>query len=82
MVHDDASSEVHETSLDDEPQLPRHLAALVGALHGPADLAACHDTYLSYPHHQQYVYKCVPNGYGGIGGTGVSCLVVIAPAGE
>jgi hypothetical protein len=45
--YDDASGEVHETSLADEPQLPRHLAALAGALRGPAGLAACHDTYLA-----------------------------------
>jgi hypothetical protein len=29
--------------------LPRHLAALVGALNGPADLGRNHDKYLSYP---------------------------------
>jgi hypothetical protein len=29
--------------------LPRHLAALVGALHGPPDLGRNHDKYLSYP---------------------------------
>jgi hypothetical protein len=28
--------------------LPRHLAALVGALHGPADLGANHDAYLTH----------------------------------
>ncbi|MFC4533601.1 hypothetical protein [Sphaerisporangium dianthi] len=37
----------------DEPQLPRHLAALVGALQGPADLGVHHDRYLTYPHHEQ-----------------------------
>lgn len=30
------------------PSLPRHLAALVGALQGPADLGANHDAYLAY----------------------------------
>jgi hypothetical protein len=30
------------------PPLPRHLAALIGALQGPADLAANHDAYLTY----------------------------------
>lgn len=29
--------------------LPRHLAALVGALKGPADLGRNHDKYLAYP---------------------------------
>lgn len=33
---------------DRPPALPRHLAALVGALHGPADLGANHDAYLTY----------------------------------
>ena len=34
---------------DEEPRLPRHLAALVGALSGPADLGRNHDKYLAYP---------------------------------
>jgi hypothetical protein len=29
--------------------LPRHLAALIGALQGPADLAVNLDSYLTYP---------------------------------
>jgi hypothetical protein len=33
----------------EEPRLPRHLAALVGALQGPADLGVNQDAYLSYP---------------------------------
>ncbi|GIH69102.1 hypothetical protein [Sphaerimonospora thailandensis] len=37
----------------DEPRLPRHLAALVGALQGPADLGVHHDRYLTYPHHEE-----------------------------
>ena len=32
-----------------EPGLPRHLAALVGALKGPADLGRNHDKYLAHP---------------------------------
>lgn len=57
MVYDDhRGTDVHrpisETSSEDEPQLPRHLAALVGALHGPADLGARHDDYLTYPHQE------------------------------
>jgi hypothetical protein len=31
------------------PRLPKHLAALVGALHGPEDLGVNHDAYLTYP---------------------------------
>ena len=30
------------------PALPEHLSALVGALHGPADLGRNHDRYLTY----------------------------------
>ena len=48
MVNDgraeDASRERDEAS-----GLPRHLAALVGALKGPADLGRNHDKYLTYP---------------------------------
>jgi len=34
---------------DEVPELPRHLAALVGALKGPSDLGRNHDRYLAYP---------------------------------
>lgn len=34
---------------DEAPELPRHLAALVGALKGPSDLGRNHDKYLAYP---------------------------------
>jgi hypothetical protein len=34
---------------DEIPGLPRHLAALVGALKGPPDLGRNHDKYLAYP---------------------------------
>jgi len=30
-------------------QLPRHLSALIGSLHGPPDLGRNHDKYLAYP---------------------------------
>ena len=30
------------------PALPEHLSALVGSLHGPADLGRNHDKYLTY----------------------------------
>lgn len=35
------------------PRLPKHLAALVGALHGPSDLSVNHDKYLTYPHAEE-----------------------------
>ncbi|MEU4572414.1 peptide-methionine (S)-S-oxide reductase MsrA [Nonomuraea sp. NPDC023979] len=37
--------------------------------------------YFAEDYHQQYLFK-VPDGYCGIGGTGVACPVGIAPAGE
>lgn len=40
-----AGDEQHEA-----PALPKHLAVLVGALEGPADLGRNHDKYLAYPH--------------------------------
>ncbi|WP_158088661.1 hypothetical protein [Thermoactinospora rubra] len=33
---------------EEQPELPRHLATLVGALQGPADLGRNHDKYLSF----------------------------------
>ena len=36
--------------------------------------------YYAEPHHQQYLSK-VPNGYCGLGGTGVSCPIGVASAG-
>jgi hypothetical protein len=38
-----------DASRDEQPGLPQHLAALVGALKGPADLGRNHDKYLAYP---------------------------------
>jgi hypothetical protein len=34
---------------DEIPGLPRHLAALGGALKGPPDLGRDHEKYLAYP---------------------------------
>jgi hypothetical protein len=38
----------------DGPALPPHLAALIGALDGPADLARHHDKYLAYPDREEH----------------------------
>jgi hypothetical protein len=38
----------------DSPGLPQHLAALIGALDGPADLARHHDKYLAYPDREEH----------------------------
>jgi hypothetical protein len=46
---DDASAEDTGRAGDEIPELPRHLAALVGALKGPSDLGRNHDKYLAYP---------------------------------
>lgn len=34
--------------------LPPHLAALIGALNGPPDLATQHDKYLAYPDREEH----------------------------
>lgn len=34
--------------------LPPHLAALIGALNGPPDLARQHDKYLAYPDREEH----------------------------
>jgi hypothetical protein len=38
----------------DASGLPPHLAALVGALDGPPDLARQHDKYLAYPDREEH----------------------------
>ncbi|GAA3662666.1 peptide-methionine (S)-S-oxide reductase MsrA [Nonomuraea antimicrobica] len=45
------------------------------------ELAPAGPFYYAEDYHQQYLFK-VPDGYCGIGGTGVTCPVGIAPAGE
>ncbi|MGN9785080.1 peptide-methionine (S)-S-oxide reductase MsrA [Nonomuraea sp. ZG12] len=45
------------------------------------EVASAGPFYFAEDYHQQYLFK-EPNGYCGIGGTGVSCPVGIAPAGE
>jgi hypothetical protein len=46
---DDGRVEDAGRERDEAAGLPRHLAALVGALNGPSDLGRNHDKYLSYP---------------------------------
>jgi peptide-methionine (S)-S-oxide reductase len=57
---------------------------LRAAGHGPitTEIASAGPFYYAEPYHQQYLHK-VPNGYCGLGGTGVSCPIgvgVRAPA--
>jgi peptide-methionine (S)-S-oxide reductase len=42
-----------------------------------ADLDPAHPFFYAEDYHQQYLHK-VPNGYCGIGGTGVSCPIGLA----
>ena len=44
------------------------------------EIAEAGPFYDAEPYHQQYLHK-VPNGYGGLGGTGVSCPVGVTRAG-
>ncbi|SNS34625.1 peptide-methionine (S)-S-oxide reductase MsrA [Actinomadura mexicana] len=53
---------------------------LTNAGYGPitTEITRATDFYYAEDYHQQYLYK-VPNGYCGIGGTGLSCPVGVAP---
>jgi peptide-methionine (S)-S-oxide reductase len=60
----------------------RYQQALAGAGHGgeiTTEIAPAGAFYYAEGYHQQYLHK-VPNGYCGLGGTGVSCPVGIAAA--
>lgn len=46
---DKVPADDHTAKPEAVPALPEHLAALIGALHGPEDLGRNHDKYLSYP---------------------------------
>jgi hypothetical protein len=46
---DDVPAEDASRDEGEMPELPRHLAVLVGALKGPPDLGRNHDKYLAYP---------------------------------
>lgn len=52
MANDERVGDVGQER-DDAAGLPRHLAALVGALSGPSDLGRNHDKYLSYPDREE-----------------------------
>jgi peptide-methionine (S)-S-oxide reductase len=67
---DDAQREVAEASAK------TYGDALRGARHGAitTEIARLRDFYYAEDYHQQYLAK-VPNGYCGLGGTGVSCPV-------
>jgi hypothetical protein len=43
----------HEDDEGSTPPLPENLAALIGAIQGPADLGRNHDKYLAYPDREQ-----------------------------
>jgi peptide-methionine (S)-S-oxide reductase len=59
----------------------RYAGALAEAGHGEitTEIERAPDFYYAEDYHQQYLAK-VPNGYCGLGGTGVSCPVGLTPA--
>ncbi|MSO76015.1 MAG: peptide-methionine (S)-S-oxide reductase MsrA [Alphaproteobacteria bacterium] len=76
-VYSPAQRQAAEASRD------AYQAALAKAGHGPitTEILAAPEFYYAEHYHQQYLAK-VPNGYCGLGGTGVACPVAIAvPAG-
>jgi peptide-methionine (S)-S-oxide reductase len=56
-------------------------SVLTAAGHGTitTEIAPAGEFFYAEPYHQQYLDKN-PNGYCGLGGTGVSCPVGVAPA--
>jgi peptide-methionine (S)-S-oxide reductase len=64
-----------------EASLKAFQAELDGAGYGPitTELAPAPAFYYAEPYHQQYLAKN-PNGYCGLGGTGVSCPVGVGTA--
>ena len=74
----------------DEAELPvarasreRYQAALSAAGHGEitTEIAPRGPFYYAEDYHQQYLHK-VPNGYCGLGGTGVSCPIGVGVSGD
>jgi peptide-methionine (S)-S-oxide reductase len=66
---------------DAEASLASYQAALTRSGHAPitTEIADLGGFYYAEDYHQQYLYK-VPNGYCGLGGTGVSCPVGLGVA--
>ncbi|MEM9036630.1 MAG: peptide-methionine (S)-S-oxide reductase MsrA [Actinomycetota bacterium] len=75
FVSDEAELAIAEASRD------RYQERLDAAGYGPitTELGVGKDFYYAEDYHQQYLSK-VPNGYCGLGGTGVSCPVGVAGA--
>ncbi|GAA2606324.1 peptide-methionine (S)-S-oxide reductase MsrA [Actinomadura fulvescens] len=75
FYRDETQQKAAETSRD------AYQKVLTSAGYGPitTELAQATEFYFAEDYHQQYLHK-VPNGYCGLGGTGLSCPVGIAPA--
>ena len=74
-VYSDAQREIAETTRD------AYQERLSAAGFGPitTEIVPAGEFYYAEDHHQQYLAK-VPNGYCGLGGTGVACPVGVVPA--
>jgi peptide-methionine (S)-S-oxide reductase len=73
-------STIYLTTPDQRPEAEATRATYQPALHRAGhgtittEIADLQDFYYAEDYHQQYLYK-VPNGYCGLGGTGISCPV-------
>jgi peptide-methionine (S)-S-oxide reductase len=76
-------STIYLTTTDQRPEAEASRASYQPALqragHGTitTEIADLRDFYYAEDYHQQYLYK-VPNGYCGLGGTGITCPVGLA----
>jgi hypothetical protein len=52
-MSENSAGSSHEDDESPTPPLPENLAALIGAIQGPADLGRNHDKYLAYPDREQ-----------------------------
>jgi hypothetical protein len=50
---ENSAGDSREDDASPAPPLPENLAALIGAIQGPADLGRNHDKYLAYPDREQ-----------------------------
>ncbi|WP_084000707.1 peptide-methionine (S)-S-oxide reductase MsrA [Actinomadura kijaniata] len=75
FTRDEAQRKLAEASRD------AYQKVLTAAGHGKitTQITPATDFYFAEDYHQQYLHK-VPNGYCGLGGTGLSCPVGVAPA--